>query len=252
MPVGRRTLLYSRLFPDTVTLLAPVYQEAVGRFEAREQDERHHPRDDLEQLGIHVAWAHVLGIPAEADAGLLATFYRRSPDWVRARVTRWIAEQIAEEDAPGEVRGRAREFLRARVAAADPVTDKAELGAVSWSASSIDRPEDVLIGIILPALEKTGGRTENEQGATELVERTSTVSAGPAGRAIRLLVDGDEWHSLPHVAAEPLRRALETLIASDDSEARAEAEATIHILGAQGFLEYRDLLDPGDRPTSGT
>jgi hypothetical protein len=93
-----------------------------------------------------------------------------------------------------------------------------------------------------------GGRTENEQGATELVERTSTICPGAAGRALHLLVDGDEWRSLPHVAAEPLRRALENLMGSEDPEARAEAEATIHILGAQGFLEYRDLLAPGDQP----
>ncbi|MEA2519345.1 MAG: hypothetical protein QOF49_1425, partial [Chloroflexota bacterium] len=105
-------------------------------------------------------------------------------------------------------------------------------------------PEDVLEGIILPALTKTGGRTENEQGSTELVARMSAGRPAPAARALRLLVDGDEWHSLPHVAAEPLRRALEDLIASRDPEARTEAEATIHILGAQGFLEYRDLLQP--------
>lgn len=237
-------LLYSRLFPETVALFDRVYLEAVNTFEAREPDERQHPRDDLEQLGIHVAWAHLLGVPAEADGSWLMTFYRRAPDWVRARVTRWIAEQAAEQGASGEVRERARVFLRARVANADVGGDLAELRAVSWCASSEDRPEDVLEGIILPALTKTGGRTENEQGSTELVARMSAGRPAPAARALRLLVDGDEWHSLPHVAAEPLRRALEDLIASRDPEARTEAEATIHILGAQGFLGFRDLLRP--------
>jgi hypothetical protein len=242
-------LLYSRLFRETVVLLNRVYLDAVNTFEAKERDERNRPRDDCEQLGVHVAWAHVLGIPAEADGTWLMTFYRRAPDWVRALVTRWIAEQAAEEDASQEVRDRARDFLRARVADADPRTDKAELGAMSWSASTTDRPEDVLTTVILPALEKAGGRTENEQGATELVERTVTICPGAAGRALRLLVDGDEWRSLPHIAAEPLRRALEKLMASGDPEARAEAEATIHMLGAQGFLAYRDLLDGGSGPT---
>lgn len=120
--------------------------------------------------------------------------------------------------------------------------DQAELRAVSWCASSEDRPDEVLQGIILPALTKTAGRSENEQGSAELVARMSTSCPAPAARTLRLLVDGDEWHALPHVAAEPLRRALEALIASRDPEARTEAEATIHILGAQGFLEYRDLL----------
>ena len=241
-------LLYSRLFADTVALLDRVYLEAVNSFEARERDEQSRPGDDLEQLGVHVAWAHLLEIPAEADGSWLATFYRRAPDWVRARVTRWIAQQAAEEEASQDVRARARDFLRARVAGADPGADKAELGAMSWSASSTDKPVDVLTAIILPALEKTGGRTENEQGATELVERTSTICPDAAGRALRLLVDGDEWRSLPHVAAEPLRRALENLMGSEDPEAHADAEATIHILGAQGFVGYRDLLAAGGQP----
>jgi hypothetical protein len=97
----------------------------------------------------------------------------------------------------------------------------------------MDRPDDVLTAVILPALEKAGGRIENEQGATELVERTSAICPGAAGRALRLLVDGDEWRSLPHIAAEPLRKALENLLSSGDPEARAEAEATIHVLGAK-------------------
>lgn len=243
-------LLYSRLFRDTVVLLDRVYREAVDTLEADEREEPNRPRDDLEKLGVHVAWAHVLGIPAEAEGSWLLTFYGRAPDWVRGRVTRWIAEQAADEDASEQVRDRARDFLRARVADADPETDKAELGAMTWIASTTDRPDDVLTTVILPALEKTDGRTENEQGAAELVDRISTTSPGAAVRALHLLVDGDEWHSLPHVAAEPLRSALQKLMASGDPEARAEAEATIHILGAQGFLDYRDLFDPGDPPTS--
>ncbi len=235
-------LLYSRLFRETVVLLDHVYLEAVNSFKAREREERHSPRDDLEQLGIHVAWAHLLRIPGEANGGWLTTFYRRAPDWVRARASRWIAEQAAEDDASSEVREAARDFLRARVADADVASDRLELEAVSWCASSEDRHDDVLQDIILPALTKTAGRTENEQGSTELVARMSTICPAAAARALRLLVDGDEWHSLPHVAGEPLRRSLETLISSQDPDARTEAEATIHILGAQGFLEYRDLL----------
>jgi hypothetical protein len=237
-------LVYSRLFRETVVLLDQVYFDAVNTFEAREADERQHPRDDLEQLGIHVAWAHLLAIPAEAVGSWLTTFYRRAPDWVRPRVTRWIAEQAAEAKASGGVRERARDFLRGRVDDLDLGGEQAELRAVSWCASAEDCRDTILEKIILPALMKTRGHTENERGTTELVARMATSHPGPAARALHLLVDGDEWHSLPHVAAEPLRRALEDLIASGDPEARTEAEATIHILGAQGFLEYRELLPP--------
>jgi hypothetical protein len=59
----------------------------------------------------------------------------------------------------------------------------------------------------------------------------------------QLLVEGDEWHPLPHVASAELRDALERLISSSDEEAVHIAADVINTLGAQGFLVFRSLLD---------
>ena len=60
---------------------------------------------------------------------------------------------------------------------------------------------------------------------------------------VQLLVEGDQWHSLPHVASAELQDALERLLMSSDREAADVAVDVINTLGAQGFLEFRSLLD---------
>jgi hypothetical protein len=236
-------LLYSRFFSDTVTLLRAQYDAAVLTHQTRPQDDRGRPRDEDEQLGVHVALAHLLGLEPEHEGHWLDQFYGRAAGWVRGRVTRWIAEQAASASAQPEIRARARAFLDERVAAADPEADAEELKAVAWIAPASDEEQDVLNRILLPALEKTRGVTENEPGAAGLAARLSVSNPRSSARVIQLLVEGDQWHSLPHVASAELRRALEQLMRCDNADAQAIAEDVINTLGAQGFLEFRELID---------
>jgi hypothetical protein len=235
-------LSYSRFFVNTATLLARQYTESVTRLEPRPEDSRRGPRDEDEQLGIHAAFAHLLGLPAEAAGDWLGAFYERAPGWLRSRVTRWIAEQAAVDEATPEVRARSRSFLLQRVAIADAAADVEDLKAVGWIAAATERGDEVL-AIVLPALEKTGGATDNEVGMASLAARMATGSPRPSARVLQLLVDGDPWRSLPHVAAAELRTALEVLVASADEDAKVIAQDIVNTLGAQGFLEFRDLLD---------
>jgi hypothetical protein len=239
-------LLYSRFFLDTAMLLAPQYDLAISTYEPRPQDHRGMPRDEDEQLGIHLAAAHVLGLAAADERRWLQAFYARAAGWVRGRVTRWVAEQATNDEASAETRARARSFLQGRVVVSDPEADTEELKAVAWIASATEEEQDILERIVLPALEKTHGATENEPGSVGLAARLSATCPRSAARAIQLLVEGDQWHSLPHVASAELRQALETLVVSDDLDAREIASDVINTLGAQGFLEFRNLLDAGE------
>lgn len=236
-------LLYSRFFSDTAALLAREYGAAVMALEPRPQEEGGRPRDEDEQLGIHVATAHLLALPAEGAGRWLHKFYTKAAGWLRGRVTRWIAQQAASDDDGEEIRARARAFLAERVESGDPDADGEELKAVSWVSAASDQEGEVLRKILLPALEKTRGETENEAGTARLAARMATTDPRSAGRVLQLLVAGDPWRSLPHVAGAELREALDRLMGGTDGEARAVAEDVINTLGAQGFLEYRELLE---------
>ena len=235
-------VLYSRFFTDAAALLDRQYSAAVARLEARSKDDHGGLGDRDEELGIHVAKAHLLAMPAEAEGRWLAQLYERAPDWLRARVTRWIAEQAATKEAGPAVRERARAFLRHRLEREDAVVETEELKAIGWVARASDLEAEILERIVLPALERTRGATDDEPGVADLIARCSAANPLAAARALRLLVDGDPWHSLPHIAADELRRALDVLTVSDDPEAREISERVVHTLGALGFLEYRDLL----------
>ena len=128
--------------------------------------------DYREQLGIHIALAHILDLPEEQRGHWLEVFYERSGDWLRSRTTRWLAEQSKDDKTTPDVRERARTVLIARVLAGVPEHDAKELQAVSWVAPVSDHADEVLGSILLPALEKTGGVTENEVGVMEIAVRT--------------------------------------------------------------------------------
>jgi len=241
-------LTYARFFTDLAPVLAPQYQASLDALEPRPQDERGRPRDSDEQLGIHVATAHLLAIPVAMDGNWLVEFYARTAPWLRGRVTRWIGEQAASAEVAGDVRERARRFLAERVSMADAEMDAEELQAVSWIASATDHEGQIVETILLPALEKTSGATENEVGALGLAARLSSSIPRAAARVVQLLVEGDRWHSLPHIASSELRAALDELVRGQDEAAREIAEDTINTLGAQGFLEFRALLSDGGGP----
>lgn len=249
-PCWQAYLLYTGVFAETINLLGAAYERALVETPMEVADERN-PRDDREQLGVHVAWAHLMGLQVEADGRWLARFYERAADPIRARVTRWVAEQAASDDADPATRARARLILEGRVAGGRVGADGSELEAISWIAPLSDHAEQVLIGIVLPALRETAGRTENEPGVTELAARLADVVPAASAETLHLLVVGDRSQSLPHVAGDALRRALASLVRSPDAVARAIATDTVHTLGAQGFLDFRDLLAGYPPPAEG-
>jgi hypothetical protein len=246
----RAYLTYGRFFRDVAPLLAEQYATAAVSLPAQELEARGRPDNVYARLGVHLGAAHLLGLAEEADGQWLALFYERADDWLRALTSRWIAEQAAAVSASQEVRDRARAILVARVDRADVNSDVEELKATGWIARGTDEESEVLQQIVLPALERTGGLIENEQGVADLIARCSLNHPTIAAKALRLLVDGDPWQSLPHVAAGELRRALTALMRSGDTKARVVAEDVIHTLGARGFRDYRGLLGRRDDEAS--
>lgn len=232
-------LSYSRVFRDTVERIADEYVRALAELRADTEDERTHGRDPREMLGVHVAYAHLVNVLAAVDGHWLTTYYARGPEWALARTSRWIAEQIGDPGAAAGVHDVARAFLEERIAspeAADP-----ELEAMSWLSRKTDRPVEDLVRIILPALERTGGRAADETGVAGLIARCSESVPLEAARALELLVAGDRWRSLPHIASSELREAL-VVLREKDANTREVVARVVNTLSEQGFYEYRELL----------
>jgi hypothetical protein len=238
-------LIYSRYFRITAMALAPEYDRALTDLQPRAEDNRGRPYDPEENLGIHIGMAHLTMLPVEGVDNWLTRFYANAADWLRARVTRWLAEQAATSENTTEIRDRARAFLRERVATLTAADNPKELKAIGWIGRTDDRAEAVLEEIVLPALERSGGATDDEPGLTDLVSRCAIARPLSSAQALDLLVRGDEWRSLPHIAGADLQRALETLRIADP-ETRVIVQRTVDVLGEQGFLQYGNLVPPTD------
>jgi hypothetical protein len=222
-------------------LLADAYDTALAEVETGSE-----PPWDV-ALGQHLAIADLTDLLGAREQGWVERWYAQAGDEQRAAVTRVLAEIAVGEAGP--VCRRARNLLRWRVASPDVAPGDRELEEVSWASEADHGREEVLAEIVLPALERTGGRATDAPGVATLIARQARVQPDAAVRALRLLVDGDEYLAVASLARDQLREGLSALLdATPDVAVRARQ--LIHDLGARGALEFRDLLD-GSPPSTG-
>jgi hypothetical protein len=60
-----------------------------------------------------------------------------------------------------------------------------------------------------------------------------------------ITTETESWSVLG--SADEVRQTLATVIGSSDDAARRDAIAVLHLLGARGMSEFRDLMPPPDR-----
>jgi hypothetical protein len=134
-------LVYSRFFSRSVPLLAPQYEAALTDLIPRPEENGISPMDPDEMLGVHAAMSHLFALPPALEHHWLARYYGSASDWVRGRVTRWIAEQASHADATPEVRERAVIFLRERVPDIEMPGDEEELKALVMLRRALGQAE---------------------------------------------------------------------------------------------------------------
>jgi hypothetical protein len=217
----------------TAAALAPAYDTALADLEAGIQ-----PSWGA-ALGQHLIIADLTGLAGARDRRWVGRWYAHVPDEQRGQGTRLLADVAAS--AANGVRSRARDLLRWRVEVADAAPGRRELEEVTWASASTWEPGEVLASIVLPALERTGGRALDAPGVATLIARQARLQPDVAARSLRLLVDGDEYLAIAHLAGGQLREALSALLGADPGIA-AQARQIINDLGARGALQFRDLL----------
>lgn len=125
---------------------------------------------------------------------------------------------------------------------ADDTPARGELEEVTWVSSATTDPNDVLSSIVLPAMRRAGGRVADVTGVTTLLADQAETQPAAVAEALRLLVDGDEYGSVPHLAEGQLRLTFSRLLASADGAVVDQARQMLHDLGAKGSRQFRDLL----------
>ncbi len=203
LPPGTRRVAFEtymvswRYTAQMGALLVDAYETALAELEAAGE-----PPWDV-ALGQHLIIADLTELPGARDRRWVERWYARATDEQRGAGTRLLAEVAAGE--AGAASNRARHLLRWRVTAADVTRDDPELEEASWACGATDGLEEILTEIVLPALERTGGRAGDAQGVAALIARQARAQPDAAERALRLLVDGDEYLAVTQLAGNQLR-----------------------------------------------
>ncbi len=128
---------FSRAHHATLTLLHDQYATAIARMSQDPKDERRH-EDARVSLGQHLIinywWGH---LDFEKPDDLLATFFARAPETVRAKVMSFVGRSVAQsgEPIPPDIHARLVKFWNWRVAqamAAKSVGFQDELANFAW------------------------------------------------------------------------------------------------------------------------
>ena len=118
----------------------------------------------------------------------------------------------------------------------------AELAAFSWWFASGLCGDDWAF----PYLEKTLERTDIEYSNYDVFEHMSSIFMtypGQSLRCLRLFIDknNEPWF-FDLEREEGVWKILEQGLSHEDSIVRNDAEDIVHMLGAKGYLQYRELL----------
>jgi len=233
-------VVFNHPFTDVFGVLQDAYGRAVQK--AGEQEDVT-PKSDSpdEHLADHLLTYRVLGATAGGDDDLFTRFWRTAGSALRKQVLRragWALEKSPQlEPEIGSRFAATWEWIFAETRASDPgalAGFGAWLGAPTFDAGwllkqaravldlRVHLDPDFVVYRALPRL------------ASEHPREVVAVLRG------MVLTDAEGW-SL-HGAVDATREALQLVLASDDADTRRAAEELVHLLGARGMIEFRDLV----------
>jgi hypothetical protein len=232
-------VIFNQPFTDVFAVLEAAYTYAVEN--VGEQDESTHGPDGAsEHLAQHLLNYRVRGTTAGGDDDLFARFWLAEQPALRKQFltrTGWLLGRNPE--LPDDLRDRFKEtweWIFKHTSESDPGS-LAGFGA--WLAA--------------PAFD-TGWLLEQARAVLDLgihlapdsvvyqaIPRLSSEHPREAVAVLRgmVLTDTEGWSLFGSV--DEIRGALQAALAAEDADTRREAVGLVHLLGARGMTEFRDL-----------
>jgi hypothetical protein len=233
-------VVFNRPFTDVFGVLQDAYGRAVQK--AGEQDDAA-PRSDSpdEHLADHLLTYRVLGATAGGDDDLFARFWRTAGSALRKQVlTRagWALEKSPQlEPEIGSRFAATWEWIFAE-------TNVSDIGALAGFGAWLGAPT-FDAGWLLKqarAVLDLGVHLDPDFVVYRALSRLASEHPREAVAVLRgmVLTDAEGW-SL-HGSVDETREALRLVLVSEDADTRRDAEELVHLLGARGMIEFRDLL----------
>jgi hypothetical protein len=233
-------VVFNRPFTSVFGVLGDAYCRAVQKAGEQEDDAARADSPD-EHLADHLLTYRVLGATVGGDEDLFARFWKTAGSALRKQVlTRagWSLEKSPNLES--EIRGRfiaTWEWIFGETNASDPgalAGFGAWLGAPTFDASWLLAQARAVLDL--------GVHLDPDFVVYRALPRLASDHPREAVAVLRgmVLTDNEGW-SL-HGAVDETREALRLVLASEDADTRREAEELVHLLGARGMTEFRDLV----------
>ena len=231
-------LTYCHAYNDSFEVLQGEYSKAIERLRLTPESYGHMGDPDV-HLGEHLILLMGRGLIPSDETGLCFRFLLKTSDTTAAHALASIGRMLKNQakEVPHEVIDRFRSIweLLLQSLTARPET----LQAFGWWFASGCFDAKWSTKLLLEVFRLADGIDADFAVAEQLAQ---TVQEEPSGTlaALRALItaDKDGWHVLGW--KDSTRTVLEKTLANTTTQ--DEARSVIHLLGARGYLEFRDLL----------
>lgn len=244
-------IVFCQPYDDVFEVLKGEYARAVERI-GTFTDERRHLGDPDEHLAEHLMVFYWRGkLELANHEALLQRFYAKASDSLRAHALEFVGRSWRDTEGAVEVEilERLRSLWQMRLDAGrradDPTTYADEMAAFGWWLVSGKFEDSWAVKQLLEVL-SLAKKIDPDWLVLEKLATLAEAMPKEGVQCISLMIEGDlEGWKITSWRQE-LRAILSTIIRDGDTIASHKATDVVHRLGAKGYLEFRDLLSPGD------
>jgi len=238
-------LAFSRVYIDLLPALRPLYEMATRSIGRRDPVLKTLTEPD-ERLGGHLLLLYRHGAIG-LDDGLLTGFFSRASDELRYSV---LADAVSgiqelEEDDLASVCSRLMALWAWRLAEAGRTSPGKESTAFCWWFIKKEFDSTWALNGLLQALEH-GAALELDGQVLEKLEGLAASHLEQVLQCLKLIIE-DERNRRWGLYDNRVKAILRTALSAEDEDLRDQAEELVHLIGKQGFLDFKELL--WDRPT---
>jgi hypothetical protein len=237
-------LFFSPLTDGVFDLLREQYKDAISRLREPTPESAIRPEAPDVSLGKHIVTQFVRG-KLSADDPLIVEFFQNAPLDIRREALAY-AGQVVNDLAPNDaaVVERAIELWNSRVAA-QTVGGDSEVTAFGWWFIDEEFPANWALEQLSEVLSRTGGKIDHDYAVMIRLAEIADIDPVLAVRCLRAILQKDRERGIILGSADKVSDVLSIALASEQAEARQSAIDLIHLLGAHGYREMRQLLpDP--------
>jgi hypothetical protein len=236
-------VVYCDVYNKMLDLLASEYDFAVSQI-GKYINKSHlgHPDDRLVEHLMILYWRGEIGL----DHDLIRHLFEKAPDKLRGHALEFIGRSLRDgNEVPSRIIERLKALWDNRLIVARRSRDVSgfveEMAHFGWWFASKKFPDDWAMLQLQEAL-KIAKKSAPDHLVVERLAELAPAMPRQAVVCLAMVIEGDKegWGILGW--SDEARKVLSSALKSADENARADATALVHRLGALGHFDFRSLL----------